>query len=94
MSALDYSGARSQRSLFTVAMTIAMITRLMPVHPNRRFGIGAIRIRDTILRYPNARSPGDKLFSSYASPTTVNCDSRMITNIDNLFDDLVGAGEQ
>jgi hypothetical protein len=33
------------------------------VHPHPRFGIGAIPIRGITLRYPNARSRGDKLFS-------------------------------
>jgi hypothetical protein len=35
----------------------------MRVHPDPRFGIGAIPIRGITLRFPNARSPGDKLFS-------------------------------
>ena len=56
--------ARSQLLLITVAMTTVMITRLMLVHPHLRFGIGAIPIRGIILRYPNARFHGDKLFSN------------------------------
>jgi hypothetical protein len=40
-----------------------MVTPPMPVHPHPRFGIGAIPIRGITLRYPNARSRGDKLFS-------------------------------
>ena len=58
MLALAYSGERSQRLLITVATTMAMITRLMPVHPHLRFGIGVIPIRDITLRYPNARFRG------------------------------------
>jgi hypothetical protein len=71
--ALDYSGERWQRLPITVATTIAMITRLMPVHPLLRFGIGAMPIRATTLRYPNAPSRGDKLFSNQvgtASPAS------------------------
>jgi hypothetical protein len=41
-----------------------MITRLMPVHPHLRFGIGAMPIKAITLRSPNARFPGDKSFSS------------------------------
>ena len=63
MLALDYSGERSQRLPITAAMTIATITPLMRVRLDLRFGIGAIPIRATTLRYPNARSPGAKLFS-------------------------------
>jgi len=44
-------------------MTMAMVTPPMPGHPHPRFGIGAIPIKDITLRYPNARFPGDKLFS-------------------------------
>ena len=62
--ALDYSGERSWRLLTIVATTIAMITRLMPVHPHLRFGIGAMPIKAITLRSPNARVPGDKSFSS------------------------------
>jgi len=62
--ALDYSGERSWRLLTIVATTIAMITRLMPVHPHLRFGIGAMPIKAITLRSPNARFPGDKSFSS------------------------------
>jgi len=62
--ALDFSGEYSQRLLITVAMIIAMITRLMPVHLHLRFGIGATPIRATTLRSPNARFLGDKLFSN------------------------------
>jgi hypothetical protein len=40
-----------------------MVTPPMPVHPHPRFGIGAIPIRGITLRYPIARSRGDKLFS-------------------------------
>jgi hypothetical protein len=36
----------------------------MPVHPHLRYCIGAIHIRGTILRYPNARFLGDKSFSN------------------------------
>ena len=64
MLALAYSGERSQRLLITVATTMAMITRLMPVHPHLRFGIGAMPIKAITLRSPNARFPGDKSFSS------------------------------
>ena len=64
MLALDYSGERSQRLPITAAMTIATITPLMPVPLDLRFGIGAIPIRATTLRYPNARFPGEKLFSN------------------------------
>ena len=64
MLALDYSGERSQRLPITAAMTIATITPLMPVRLDLRFGIGAIPIRATTLRYPNARFPGEKLFSN------------------------------
>ena len=64
MLALDYSGERSQRLPITAAMTIAMITPLMPVPLGLRFGIGAIPIRAITLRYPNARFPGDKSFSN------------------------------
>ena len=34
------------------------------IHPDPRFGIGAIAIRGIILRYRNARFPGEKLFSN------------------------------
>ena len=64
MLALDYSGERSQRLPITAATTIATITPLMPVRLDLRFGIGAIPIRATTLRYPNARFPGEKLFSN------------------------------
>ena len=47
-----------------VVMTTATITSLMPVHPRRLFGIGAMPIRVTTLRYPNARFRGDKLFNN------------------------------
>ena len=63
MLALDYSGERSQRLPITAAMTIVTITPLMPVRLSLRFGIGAIPIRAITLRYPNARFPGEKLFS-------------------------------
>jgi len=62
--ALDYSGERSQRLPITSATTIATITPLMPVRLDLRFGIGAISIRATTLRYSNARFPGEKLFSN------------------------------
>ena len=62
--ALGYSGERSQRLPITVATTTAMIMRLMPVHPHLRFGIGAMPIRATTLRYPNAPFRGDQLFSN------------------------------
>ena len=61
---LGLLGERSQRLPITAAMTIATITPLMPVPLDRRFGIGAIPIRATTLRYPNARFPGEKLFSN------------------------------
>ena len=63
--ALDYSGERSQRLPTTVAMTIAMIMPLMPARPHLRFGIGAMPIRATTLRSPNARFLGDKCFSNF-----------------------------
>ena len=64
MLALDYSGERSRPLPIMAAMTTATITRRMPVHPHLRFGIGAMPIRATTLRSPNARFPGDKLFSN------------------------------
>jgi|ERR1700740_357166 hypothetical protein len=45
-----------------------MVMLPMPVHPRSRFGIGAIRIRGITLRYLNARSPGNKLFSDGVKP--------------------------
>jgi len=62
--ALDYSGERSQRVPITAAMTMAMITRLMPVRLGLRFGIGAIPIRRITLPYPNAQFLGEKLFNN------------------------------
>jgi hypothetical protein len=62
--ALDYSEARSRPLPTTAAMTTATITPLMLVHPRRLFGIGAMPIRVTTLRYPNARFRGDKLFNN------------------------------
>jgi hypothetical protein len=62
--ALDYSEAHQRRLPITAAMTTATITPLMLVHPRRLFGIGAMPIRVTTLRYPNARFRGDKLFSN------------------------------
>src|SRR5215472_7915640 len=64
MLALDYSGERSQRVPITAAMTMAMITRLMPVRLGLRFGIGAIPIRRITLPYPNAQFLGEKLFNN------------------------------
>jgi len=64
VSALAYSEERSQRLLTTVAMIMAMITRHMPGHPHPPFGIGAMPIRATTLRYPNAPFRGDRLFSN------------------------------
>src|SRR5215469_16762299 len=60
VSALAYSEERSQPLLTTVAM----ITRHMPGHPHPPFGIGAMPIRATTLRYPNAPFRGDRLFSN------------------------------
>src|SRR5215469_4000954 len=57
--ALEYSGERSRPLPITVATTIAMIT-LIPVHPHQRFGIGAMPIRATTPRYPNAPFRGDQ----------------------------------
>jgi hypothetical protein len=62
--ALDYSGERSQRLPITAAMTIAMITPLIPVRLGLRFGIGATPIGATTLRYPNARFRGKKLLNN------------------------------
>jgi hypothetical protein len=61
--ALDCSGERSQL-LLIMAMTTVTITPRMPVHPRQPFGIGATPTRDTTLRYPSARFPGSKFFSS------------------------------
>ena len=67
--ALDYSEERWLPLPIMVAMTTATITRRMPVLPHPRSGIGATPIRDIILRSPNARSRGDRLFSSvWAKP--------------------------
>jgi len=65
--ALDYSEGRSRPLPIMVAMITATTTRRMQVHPHLRFGIGAMLIRVTTRRYPNARFPGDKLFSKRAA---------------------------
>jgi hypothetical protein len=62
--ALDYSEGRSRPLPIMVAMITATTTRRMQIHPHLRFGIGAMLIRVTTLRSPNARFPGDKSFSS------------------------------
>lgn len=61
--ALDCSGERSRPLPIMVATTIAMTTRLIPVHPHLRFGIGAMPTRGIILRYRNVLFRGGKLFS-------------------------------
>ena len=61
---LDYSGERWRPLPIMAAMITATITRRMPVQLHLRFGIGVMPIRAIILRYPNARFRGDKLFSS------------------------------
>jgi hypothetical protein len=62
--ALDYSEGRSRPLPIIVAMITATTTRRMQIHPHLRFGIGAMLIRVTTLRSPNARFPGDKSFSN------------------------------
>src|ERR1700704_1537415 len=44
-------------------MTMAMDTRPIRGHLHPAFGIGAIPLKGFILRYPNARFRGNKLFS-------------------------------
>jgi hypothetical protein len=64
-------------------MTMAMVTPPMPVHPDPRFGIGVIPIRGITLRYPNARSLGDKLFSKrvgHAIGLPANRNSPLLTS--------------
>jgi len=77
--ALDYSEGRSRPLPIMVAMITATTTRRMQVHPYLRFGIGAMLIRVTTLRYPNARFPGDKLFSSQVRNLAVSgrCEAAM-----------------
>ena len=65
--ALDYSGERWRPLPIMAAMITATITRRMPVH--LRFGIGAMPTRAITPRYLNARSRGDRLFSSPRSRT-------------------------
>jgi hypothetical protein len=61
--ALDCLGERWQRLLITAATTMGTITRLIPVHPHLRFGIGAMPTRAIILRYRNVLFRGSKLLS-------------------------------
>src|SRR5580704_7985287 len=65
-----------------VVMTTATITSLMPVHPRRLFGIGAMPIRVTTLRYPNARFRGDKLFNNQVGKRNVDVQWGTINIVD------------
>jgi len=61
--ALEYSEEHLRPPPIMVAMTTATITRLIPIHPHLRFGIGAMPIRAIILRYRSVLFRGGKLFS-------------------------------